>query len=64
VITSLVGFTALYGVLAVVEMRLMLRAIWSGLPEADVDVGRRRTGGSDDDESGADDEPDPLSFAY
>ncbi|TDD28808.1 cytochrome ubiquinol oxidase subunit I [Kribbella turkmenica] len=57
VITSLAGFTLLYGVLAVVELKLMFRTIRSGLAGTDP-------------ESGPDDEPDdttdrkPLSFAY
>ncbi|MEU4195938.1 cytochrome ubiquinol oxidase subunit I [Kribbella sp. NPDC026611] len=55
VITSLVGFTLLYGVLAVVETKLLLRTVRGGLA------------GTDDPEP-ADDKPDqpdkPLSFAY
>ncbi len=35
VLTSLIGFTALYGVLAVIEVKLMLRTIRAGLPAAD-----------------------------
>jgi cytochrome d ubiquinol oxidase subunit I len=57
VITSLVGFTVVYGVLAVVETKLLLRTIRGGLA------------GTDDPPSGAPDgSPDqtdkPLSFAY
>jgi len=54
VLTSLLGFTVLYGVLAVVEMKLMFRTIRGGLagtspaPEPD----------------GPDDADKPLSFAY
>jgi cytochrome d ubiquinol oxidase subunit I len=53
VITSLVGFTLLYGVLAVVETKLLLRTIRGGLA------------GTDDPPEAAPDQPDkPLSFAY
>ncbi|RZU03532.1 cytochrome bd-I ubiquinol oxidase subunit 1 apoprotein [Kribbella rubisoli] len=53
VITSLVGFTLLYGVLAVVETKLMLRTIRGGLA------------GTDDPPETSPDRPDkPLSFAY
>ena len=53
VITSLVGFTALYGVLAVVETKLLLRTIRTGLA------------GTDAPPDTAPDQPDkPLSFAY
>ncbi|TDO54107.1 cytochrome d ubiquinol oxidase subunit I [Kribbella sp. VKM Ac-2571] len=53
VITSLVGFTALYGVLAVVETKLLLRTIRAGLA------------GTDAPPESAPDQPDkPLSFAY
>ncbi|WP_433160092.1 cytochrome ubiquinol oxidase subunit I [Kribbella sp. CA-247076] len=57
VITSLAGFTVLYGVLAVVELKLMLRTIRGGLAGTDP-------------KTGPDDAPDdssdrkPLSFAY
>ncbi|WP_350274647.1 cytochrome ubiquinol oxidase subunit I [Kribbella sp. HUAS MG21] len=57
VITSLVGFTVLYGVLAVVETKLLLRTIRGGLA------------GTDGPAEPPDDAPDkaaekPLSFAY
>ncbi|MFI5697854.1 cytochrome ubiquinol oxidase subunit I [Kribbella sp. NPDC051586] len=53
VITSLVGFTLLYGVLAVVETKLLLRTIRGGLA------------GTDDPPETEPDQPDkPLSFAY
>ncbi|WP_371403664.1 cytochrome ubiquinol oxidase subunit I [Kribbella sp. NBC_00662] len=53
VITSLVGFTLLYGALAVVETKLMLRTIRGGLA------------GTDDPPEVSPDQPDkPLSFAY
>lgn len=51
VLTTLVGFTALYGVLAVIEMKLLLTYIRKGLPDADPPQ--------------AVDDPDaPLAFAY
>jgi cytochrome d ubiquinol oxidase subunit I len=53
VITSLAGFTLLYGALAVVETKLMLRTIRGGLA------------GTDDPPEVSPDQPDkPLSFAY
>ncbi|HZX02489.1 cytochrome ubiquinol oxidase subunit I [Kribbella sp.] len=52
VITSLVGFTLLYGALAVVETKLMLRTIRGGLAGTDAPPAES-------------DQPDkPLSFAY
>lgn len=52
VLTSLIGFTILYGVLAVIEVRLLLTYVRKGLPEADP---------PDEDVS----DPDaPLAFAY
>ncbi|MCW2799217.1 MAG: cytochrome ubiquinol oxidase subunit [Aeromicrobium sp.] len=51
VLTSLIGFTALYGVLAVVEVKLLLKYIQAGLPEVDTTVP------SDDSDA-------PLAFAY
>ena len=51
VLTSLIGFTLLYGALAVVEVKLMFRAIRAGLDPVEPDD--------------APDQPDkPLSFAY
>jgi len=51
VLTSLIGFTVLYGVLAVVEVKLMFRAIRTGLAPVEPDD--------------APEQPDkPLSFAY
>jgi len=55
VLISMGTFTALYSVLAVVEVRLMLRSVRAGLP----DVSPRPPG------DGADDDLDaPLAFAY
>ena len=52
VLASLIGFTILYGVLAVIEVRLLLTYVRKGLPEADP---------PDEDVS----DPDaPLAFAY
>jgi cytochrome d ubiquinol oxidase subunit I len=56
VITSLVGFTVLYGVLAVVEVKLMLRTIRGGLAGTDAPA----PGSEPDDSESA----KPLSFAY
>ncbi len=53
VLISLIGFTLLYGVLALVEAGLLLRRIRGGLPEIPTD-------GADDD----DDSDHHLSFAY
>ena len=53
VLTSLIGFTVLYGVLAVVEMRLLLTYIKDGLPEIE-----------DDSTDDHDDHDGPLAFAY
>jgi cytochrome d ubiquinol oxidase subunit I len=49
VLTSLIGFTLLYGVLAVVEVKLMFRSIRAGLAVSPVEP---------------DDADKPLSFAY
>ncbi|MFC9691618.1 cytochrome ubiquinol oxidase subunit I [Kribbella sp. NPDC056951] len=58
VITSLAGFTVLYGVLAVAEVKLMLRTIRAGLAGTDTPA----PGSAPDDDSEAADKP--LSFAY
>ena len=50
VLTSLIAFTALYGLLAVVEMRLLLTYVKKGLPEIDDTVHDEHDG--------------PLAFAY
>ncbi len=57
VLTSLIGFTLLYGVLAVIEYRLMIRYIKDGLP--DVSAERDRPDKPDTDDADA-----PLAFAY
>jgi cytochrome d ubiquinol oxidase subunit I len=49
VLTSLIGFTVLYGALAVVEVKLMLKSIRAGLA---------------DEPAESDDSDKPLSFAY
>ena len=51
VLTTLIGFTALYGVLAVIEMKLLLTYIRKGLPDADPP-------------QTVDDPDAPLAFAY
>ena len=52
VLTSLIGFTVLYGVLAVIEVRLLLKYIQAGLPEIDTTPTQH------------DDADAPLAFAY
>jgi cytochrome d ubiquinol oxidase subunit I len=54
---SMIGFTLLYGLLAVVEVRLMLKYIAAGLPPAPVDETNDTDG-----TAAADDRP--LAFAY
>jgi cytochrome d ubiquinol oxidase subunit I len=56
VITSLAGFTVLYGVLAVVEVKLMFRTIRQGLAGTD--------GPAEPEPDTPDDAAKPLSFAY
>jgi cytochrome d ubiquinol oxidase subunit I len=58
VITSLVGFTVLYGVLAVVEVKLMLRTIRKGLAGTDAPAPQGPPDGSPDEAD------KPLSYAY
>jgi cytochrome bd ubiquinol oxidase subunit I len=53
VLTSMIAFTALYGTLAVVEVRLMLKYIREGLP----DVSEPELPGDSDADA-------PMSFAY
>jgi cytochrome d ubiquinol oxidase subunit I len=53
VLTSMIIFTALYGVLAVIEVRLMLKYICEGLPDV-----------SDSEITTDADADAPLSFAY
>ena len=60
VLTSLIGFTVLYGALTVIEVKLMTKSIRAGLPPADV-----RPVDPDGSDDGSDDESGkPLSFAY
>ncbi|MEV0289411.1 cytochrome ubiquinol oxidase subunit I [Kribbella sp. NPDC050820] len=59
VITSLAGFTVLYGVLAVVEAKLMFRTIRGGLAGTD----GPKSGPEPPDDS-QDEADKPLSFAY
>jgi cytochrome d ubiquinol oxidase subunit I len=58
VITSLVGFTVLYGALAVVEVKLMFRTIRGGLAGTDGPTG------TDSPDDSTDEAEKPLSFAY
>lgn len=51
VLTSLIGFTALYGVLAVIEVKLLLTYIRKGLPDVDP-------------QETVDDPDKPLAYAY
>ncbi|WP_432938703.1 cytochrome ubiquinol oxidase subunit I [Kribbella sp. CA-253562] len=65
VLTSLIGFTLLYGVLAVVEVKLMFKSIRAGLPGAAGTPGDPTRPDSDDDGSAeAEADAKPLSFAY
>jgi cytochrome bd ubiquinol oxidase subunit I len=57
VITSLVGFTVVYGVLAVVETKLLLRTIRGGLAGTDDPPSEAPDGSPDQTDK-------PLSFAY
>ena len=56
VLISLIGFTLVYGFLAVIEVRLLLKTINAGLPELPPDTG--------DGDQGIDDEQRQLAFAY
>ncbi len=70
VLATLIGFTLLYGVLAVVEVKLLLRTIQGGLPDVSAETddrhgGPRGTDGHDaDDGNELDDDERPLAFAY
>ncbi|GAA2245679.1 cytochrome ubiquinol oxidase subunit I [Rarobacter faecitabidus] len=61
VLTSMIVFTLLYGVLAVVWYRLMHRYTVEGAPEIVEDVSPQRIGGRP---AGSDEDDGPLSFAY
>jgi len=56
VLISLIGFTLVYGFLAVVEVRLLLKTIGAGLPEIPV--------ADEHDGTDTDDEQRQLAFAY
>ena len=56
VLISLIGFTLVYGFLAVIEVRLLLKTIDAGLPELPHDTG--------DGDHDIDDEQRQLAFAY
>ncbi|MFI7066564.1 cytochrome ubiquinol oxidase subunit I [Kribbella sp. NPDC050124] len=59
VITSLAGFTLLYGVLAVVEAKLLFRTVRGGLAGTD-----GPTSGPEPPDDSQDEAAKPLSFAY
>lgn len=64
VLASMIGFTLVYGLLAVVEVKLLLKTIRGGLPELPAEPSDQ-DGGADDgggDGTGSDDRP--LAFAY
>lgn len=62
VIISLTGFTLIYGILAVVEVKLLLRTIRAGLPElSERDTDRHPDSGVEHDTTDDDRE---LAFAY
>jgi cytochrome bd ubiquinol oxidase subunit I len=61
ILTSLLGFTVLYGVLAVVEVKLMLKSIRAGLAGTSPAADEARP---EDDDSDGSAEAKPLSFAY
>jgi cytochrome bd ubiquinol oxidase subunit I len=56
VLISLIGFTLVYGFLAVVEVKLLLKTIGSGLPELPPDNGAR--------DNDTDETERQLAFAY
>ena len=56
VVISLVGFTLLYGLLAVIELRLLIKIVSGGLPDVSPPT-------EDPDADEADDERQ-LAFAY
>ncbi len=66
ILISMISLTLVYGLLAVIEVKLLLRAIVAGLPELP-----GGTGGPERDDRSGDDESDPthdddreLAFAY
>ncbi len=66
VVTSMVAFTLVYGVLLVIWFRLIRRYAAEGVAPSEVDVSpdRPRDPGSPDDADGPDAADRPLSFAY
>jgi cytochrome d ubiquinol oxidase subunit I len=64
VLTSLIAFTVLYAVLAVIEFRLMFRYAAAGPPSEDEALAATGRGPDDGDESGGPDVERPLVFAY
>ena len=65
VLTTMVGFTLIYALLAVIEVRLLLKTIKGGLPELPAPTADNtdRTDGTDRTE-GTDDTDRELAFAY
>ena len=69
VLATLIGFTLVYGLLAVVEVKLLLRTVRAGVPAIselppDDDDHGRRPGEGDGDDTDLDDDERPLAFAY
>lgn len=69
ILISMIGFTLIYGLLAVIEVKLLLRTIAGGLPEIEPpddernDDGETGTGDAGTDHSNDDDDRE-LAFAY
>jgi cytochrome d ubiquinol oxidase subunit I len=66
VLTSLIVFTLLYGILAVVEVRLMVKYVKAGPPELTEDDLRppTRIGGGSGSGEGAEADDRPMAFSY
>jgi cytochrome d ubiquinol oxidase subunit I len=71
VLTSLIIFTVLYGILAVIEIGLVVKYVKIGPPSeqealASIRRGKPRSGGfgGDDEGTPADADEKPLAFAY
>jgi len=69
VLTSLIVFTALYGILAIIEVGLVVKYVKIGPPsEAEaltqIRRGPPRRGGTGDQDEDAKQEEKPMAFAY
>jgi len=69
VLTSLIVFTLLYGILAVIEIGLLVKYVKIGAPSeqealASIRRGRRKGGGFGGPDRSEEDEDKPLAFAY